>query len=85
MATPLRLRSDRYVRSIRVDAPESSEGGGRASEKVMTRLVEGLNPSKRILATRTEMDIGEHYSARACRHFLHPVLSSALLGSQLPK
>jgi endonuclease YncB( thermonuclease family) len=38
----LRLRSGEYVRFIGVDAPESSECGGRASERIMNRLVEGL-------------------------------------------
>jgi hypothetical protein len=37
----VRLRSDQYVRFIGVDAPESSKCGGRASERVMNRLVEG--------------------------------------------
>jgi endonuclease YncB( thermonuclease family) len=34
----VRLRSDKYVRFIGVNAPESSQCGGRASERVMNRL-----------------------------------------------
>jgi endonuclease YncB( thermonuclease family) len=38
----VRLRSDTYVRFIGLDAPESDECGGAASEKTMNRLVEGV-------------------------------------------
>jgi endonuclease YncB( thermonuclease family) len=43
----VRLRSDEYVRFIGVDAPESSECGGRASERVMNRLLDGFIRLKR--------------------------------------
>jgi endonuclease YncB( thermonuclease family) len=38
----VRLRSDTCVRFIGLDAPESDECGGAASEKTINRLVEGV-------------------------------------------
>jgi endonuclease YncB( thermonuclease family) len=43
----LRLGSGEYIRFIGVDAPESSECGERASERVVNRLVEGSIRLKR--------------------------------------